>query len=543
MYSYKFLIPEALDVDEHLRRFPTEIRPFKLEKMLYCIQLIITIPARNKDVNEVDGYIPIHSKTLQDMIGRSYHEYLSYLVATGVLLCNGWHHEGVSRKYKFHPDYDKGGIREYEYGISKWLESNLTGVKKRKKRVSPDQLTVGSDSDVQANVLERLPLKSKFLTLTEKHEYNTIMRGKFPHVYKWFDEGDILIDSGPAHRYNETIYKMREVGFLKKEFKWNKKVKAMVGKYPRNQYYQGLVNIRDIESKEYMNHFDTSVFRYYSSLTMMPKDLRGYIKWGNQPLIAIDIKNSQPYLLSLLTNPNFWSIKGTELNTLSIYNLPYNESYTNHYPIPDLITLCNFLARQPERLELYKQAVSSGELYEIMKGHLPNKPDGSAYSREEIKSKMFLVLFTNNEATHQKWASFKREFAKVFPGIFSIICLIQAGGADKLPVLLQRIESYLFYYRILPVLKKDFPNLPVFTIHDSIVTVHGQEDAVAEVMLAELQKGVGLPVALKIEDWRSDHLEASLSVLKEVYRFLLTNPQSQEEADSGYLDLTKMREI
>ena len=45
------------------------------------------------------------------------------------------------------------------------------------------------------------------------------------------------------------------------------------------------------------------------------------------------------------------------------------------------------------------------------------------------------------------------------------------------------------------------PHLPIFTIHDSVVTIQGSENYVSRILKEEIKKATGLNVKLGLEYW------------------------------------------
>jgi hypothetical protein len=72
---------------------------------------------------------------------------------------------------------------------------------------------------------------------------------------------------------------------------------------------------------------------------------------------------------------------------------------------------------------------------------------------------------------------------------------------SDLPILLQAIEAELFLNRIARRICKEEPGLPIFTLHDSIVTIDGYQDYVQEVMRDELYRATGVEPHFKQEEW------------------------------------------
>lgn len=67
----KVILPRNFDLETHKRQYPPcsygfERVPFKDYKALYILYLLSVIPSRNSDIITEDGFIPIHTPTLQN---------------------------------------------------------------------------------------------------------------------------------------------------------------------------------------------------------------------------------------------------------------------------------------------------------------------------------------------------------------------------------------------------------------------------------------------------------------------------------------------
>jgi hypothetical protein len=62
-------------VDKHK---PINIQGFKIDKLVHILNLLYLIPANNKSLVVVDGYVPIFSVLLKKKI-ENYRDYLNYL--------------------------------------------------------------------------------------------------------------------------------------------------------------------------------------------------------------------------------------------------------------------------------------------------------------------------------------------------------------------------------------------------------------------------------------------------------------------------------
>ena len=76
---------------------------------------------------------------------------------------------------------------------------------------------------------------------------------------------------------------------------------------------------------------------------------------------------------------------------------------------------------------------------------------------------------------------------------------------------LQHIESYLVLDVICKRISEEHPDLPIYTIHDSIATTSGKEGIVEAIMKAELAKHIGITPNLKYDYWITDANNTSVS--------------------------------
>jgi hypothetical protein len=69
----KKYIPEDLDLDGVLLDNPPDFK-YHRDDFVYILHLLTSIPARNRDLMDEDGWVPIHAQTLQKVI-RKYNLY------------------------------------------------------------------------------------------------------------------------------------------------------------------------------------------------------------------------------------------------------------------------------------------------------------------------------------------------------------------------------------------------------------------------------------------------------------------------------------
>lgn len=175
--------------------------------------------------------------------------------------------------------------------------------------------------------------------------------------------------------------------------------------------------------------------RLDSNLTSLPSFLRKFIV-SDEPLMNIDIKNSQPYFFYTL-----------------IKNKPEIEK---------------------GELEKYKKLVISGELYECLKNEF-NLMNTKSFSREQIKKMLFKIFYSKSNS----FLKYKEFFGSIFPTIMEYITNTNSKNHNTLAIQLQTIESFTILDLIMPLLEKE--GIRPYTIHDSFVCKQSESDKIKEI--------------------------------------------------------------
>jgi hypothetical protein len=123
-------------------------------------------------------------------------------------------------------------------------------------------------------------------------------------------------------------------------------------------------------------------------------------------------------------------------------------------------------------------------------------------SRRELKDEIFAILYPDNRFIGQKEAIYKRIFKRLFPGVYEVFRLIKMHHRHNLPILFQQLESKLMLEIVAKRICKEYPDIPIFTIHDSIVCPVGMEQYVASIIDIETQKCIGVKPRLEFEYWK-----------------------------------------
>ena len=469
------LLPVNFDLDRHLERFPVtdyffvkdesgHIKAvnqngtlgyyFDKERLVHIIGLISSIPAGNRDLVTDNGYVPINSSVLRNYF-KDYFSYLDYLLRTGVLITDGIAFKGEkSCGYKFSPEYENQPMVKYTYLAA--------------RNVHPEPV-----------------LEERFNRHTGKFEHNPLL--DYPYLSYWYKQMKLGIN--PAAE----------------DFAWHRRTIAYRGssnKDPQAQYQSALCNIIALENREYKAQIDSNVHRLHSAITNMQKDYRNFLKYDGQELTAIDISNSQPFLLCILFNPDFWD-KDSDAY-INIGHLPENIQKLFR---PSLVSEIkkHIAATSVTEFQEYIREASAGNLYEFMQSEI-NNPE---IDRSRVKTMILITFFSDNRYISQKTedAALKRRFRALFPKIYELIALCKRSRKNRFACLLQSVESEIILHRCCKrIWDEGGHNVPVFTIHDSIATTAENVGFVRNIMNEELTKAAGVHPSFKTELWSESNL-------------------------------------
>lgn len=268
-----------------------------------------------------------------------------------------------------------------------------------------------------------------------------------------------------------------------------------------------------------------SVCRYgrvHSALTRCPKVVRPTLNVAGEPLVGLDIANSQPLFLSLLVinyrkranktfsfvtfpkdcpNPyremdeiiqrTVTSLEQQEENnntpspSVSITTRKAREMESESAEIPSLTTTDERSGQfLPDRafLEVDERRFVSlcerGQIYEALMA------EASLPIRSLVKEQLFQVLFSSNKSRFQ----FKAGFEDTFPHVAEVVREHNRKDHAFLSRLLQNIESNFVINTVCRKLMTEIPDTPIFTIHDSLLTTEPFVAPVKKIMFEEFAR-------------------------------------------------------
>jgi len=464
----KFYIPENLDIDQLTYDHPPKFKKYKYkrDKLLYIIHLINYRSQFSKDLMYED-YVSLNAKKLQEKI-PDYKEYLNYLLNELKI---------VETDNSYIPNYKSKGFR--------LIEKYRTVVK-------------------PCDILD-FSLRRKLKT--EKNFKKTSVVG-LKYLTKWFDN-KLKIDTNYVKEFLQKEYKLKIENTSLLDFD------RIKGKHkdPLSQLNHAMISLDKIENRDYYLFRDHNVNRFHSNLSNMRSVIRNALTYDSKNLISIDVKNSQPYLSTILFNKAFWKKENNPISRhLSYYNI-------KQHTLDSYIMLGDILKTLENReFNDYISLVIKGELYEFLEKNFKESIGLTYLNRRDIKSTVFQVMFTDNRFLGQVEAQPKKAFKNLFPNVYEVFRIIKQKDKTLLPRMLQSIESYLIIDVIAKKISEEHPEAPLFTIHDSIATTEEFVEGVAGIMKEKLSEAIGYPPRLSYDVWSKDNMSNELSKLTQLLK-------------------------
>jgi hypothetical protein len=376
-------------------------------------------------------------------------------------------------------------------------------------------------------------LKRKLIRFYSQYKQKS---NHYPYLNKWFNsklkiDYDLVLSFLEEEWYYKNNYPfMRDVSLVKQK-----------EKSPFQQFTYSKLSAQFLHTGDFMFTVDNLVHRYHTNLTNMRGVIRNALTYDGKQLVAVDISNSQPYLSLLLLDVHFWErfyqilaekpkkcLKNSEprdYSRLFLYKFikeidrRINKGLKKEIQASSVIMLVESMLKllntmDEEEFTIYRDKVCKGELYDYLLLRFQEHYKLYTISRDDAKVAVLQAFFSDNRYLTQPQAKPKLMFKQEFGGVYQVLATIKRVYKELLPILLQNIESYLVIEIIAKRISKEHPEMPLFTIHDSLVTTVGNEHILQRIMTEELTRYVGYAPHLKTEYWLPEKLGQHLNKLK-----------------------------
>ncbi|GHV15637.1 hypothetical protein FACS1894179_04310 [Bacteroidia bacterium] len=469
--SLTVYIPRNLDIDKILLNNPPVFN-YHRDKFLYIISLMYSIPEHLNDFDfeRNKGFVPVYATILQGKI-HDYKLYLNYLIENGILETDGKysHDGGKSYWFRFTQEYSDSNTVPV-------VITRYTLIKSIVLRSHP------KDKD---SYLPEIPLDA------------------VPYLTKWFNE-NLQIDKDRA---DAILLDIRDKELENPETK----------DYAKRKYNIRKISVDKISNREYTLSIDRTSGRFHSPLTRLKTEVRPCISYAGKKLVSLDLKNSQPFLSLTLLDIDLYE-KNRMQDILSIYNGRYKnitDRNGNVIKSPSTIMLEDFIRQatnSPEALD-YKNSVVKGTIYEdfaLLTGKYGYIPEGAPQSyidsynpRKSGKMALFEILFSPNNSPFSERRDGLGYFFNYYGSVYNVFRLAKQGRRthNALACSLQYLEAQLILHGVCRIIGEENPDIPLFTIHDSIITTEEHVDFILQIMRDVIRDAIGCEPMIKIESW------------------------------------------
>ena len=470
-------VPSNLDFNTLAQQYPYSNLPAgkkNADYLYYFSGVLVDRRARYKGEHpEYGDYFPLCSSRLRD-IHDNYNLYMDYLVLAQVVETDSRFIAGEKcLGYKFTDNYSGQLYRTQE--IDNYMLSN----------------------------------KVKQHRINYENEAKQRLR-RYGYLTKWYFCGGLSIDK-PAALVWVDQYKNSQLEAIKSSASSpavrDMKSKAIIDTCEDWKVMVGRIHAGQLRYTDFT--VDDFAGRFHGILTYTKKELRDFMSFRGQQLVSVDIKNCQPYLSTVFLEPAFWAANSLEGSTLIQLRKIKPDIYKQFVTRPSFCSTINIIRPSPETLaspassaDHFKKLVIDGQFYEYFQLELERAAPGQYNTRDKVK-KAVLTLLNGKNRDQLKYVHLPSElFSRLFPEMYKVLYFIRASDNSNLGAILQRIESHLVLDIICRKITAINPEIPLFTIHDCIVTTVGNEEIVKQIVEEVLTEKIGAPPAVKYEYWR-----------------------------------------
>jgi hypothetical protein len=480
VYSVK--VPANLNFKQLAEKLPFNDLPMKQERSeqflyVFCGALVELREAQRYKKKD-KGFTMMCAKWMHE-IHAEYHLFVGYLLEAGIWRSdNKFIPNEKCTGFQFTDAYKKQGFKEVE----------ITDFRLRKAM-----------------------RRQRELQITEKRKDITAHR----HIIDWYLTHKLCIDADAAGQWVNEYYEQNLIHLDAKNLSkddLNKAQKDLWDTCNSMVYFIGQIANDDYDEWDFS--VDAKGRRLHGMFSFNKKELRMFVTYDGKKLVSVDIKNSQPYFSTLLLEPEFWQSKKVKTNKLQLIDIApemyrvFRSDGTAHKIITLLESAKSLIQRDVSTGE-YKNLAQSGGIYEYLMVELPKRLSASfmmehgerVSTRKAIKRETLRILYCKNSDRRKGFYETARVFQSMFPNVAKVFELVKEGQYEWLPRILQRVESRLVLQEVCREIAAEYPGIPLFTIHDGIVTTEGNEHAIKAVLDRVLTERVGCAPGVAFENW------------------------------------------
>jgi hypothetical protein len=419
-----------------------------------------------------NSYVSLYSVVLKNILGSNYKIYTLGLVAAGILKCDG--------------RYSKKNSESFGYMIEdEYLQGKIVH-----RTIQDKDVAKGVIQHRRENSLETRKNSKRLLPLT-----------------RWLTRDTLSFDKEEATDFMGTYGRMLRREVEKRELKPSIKLRLETFLEIRMQLMKTTISNWTI-AKPFT--IDNSGGRLYSSLTNMHSILRNFVKSkAGEELVSVDIKNSQPFHLLFMLQREFWLGRS---KGVTIYGLN-RELFTHlrdlsHSPSPLIMFHgeAETLMGQGFSELSFLNLVLEGKLYEFISEKFRGRfltPNGfDRFRTRELAKREFLhMMYHDPRKMNPTMLPVFNAFSELFPREAKIMEILKNRGYKDFPILLQKIEVKMLLEVVAGAIYDADPGIPLYSIHDSLVTTASHMPVVREILNREYTRVLGVSPRLEEKSW------------------------------------------
>lgn len=553
------LLPGNLDVREQIDRFPPQIPNFTLEKLLLLIDLIYKQRGYNK-WKVYDGHVQIMSRNFS-AIADDYRPYLDYLIESKVVLCDGiarpakdFPDDPKSFGYKFTGEYSLS-FQRFDLETLKKNERRITRSRKKTTKLQTAENASESytkllstypfikyldklDIDFDA-ATECLDLIQKSIILSNKSDeekelgiYKLTSYLAVLQQFRNLASKKVSVDE-TGNRLHSPLTRMK------------KELRHFLG-------YKGQ-RLISLDIKNCQPFCSLVLFERSFWLPVIQTAVDGSTRKGKAILkshkakiIGLkdknDVKGRLPQYLAVQdVNPTLahelWGSivdesspdAPTELTLASApeagaghtqgQGIKRKEEKKTRVRVETIIKVISADNVENQMIERFRNDVASGMLYERLIGSIESvirdNPGSLSYLKSEniewdetdkvrrkaAKDLMMRAMNARNHSTNLATRLAVEVLHNAYPAVYQLFYLIKRTGHRNMSRLLQRIESFLVLKACVKAINRQIKNVPLWTIHDSIITTESHASRVEAIMKDTVCKYIGVQPQISMESW------------------------------------------
>jgi len=478
------IIPQNLSKPDFLKYKPTHYED--KEWIDGCRWVIHSIKELDfiKKYKDSSEFSPLYSKILKKILGNNYRDFINGLLDAKIIETDEEYsatgHQCFG--FKLSEKYDSSPIKYVTLTSTTLINAVL---KHRKERIKK--------------------LKQKALPIA--------------HLVRWLSEpSNLTIDKAAALEFLESYKRKLQTELSKRKLK--PKYKKIQQGFIDKRYYKIKFQIENWDISDQLS-IDDSGGRVYSSLTGLPSVFRNFLQHKGQKLVSLDLKNSQPFNFLFLLKKEFWK-SYTSVITLKKLDEELYDYITNNQGNNNTTPYIMF-PRNPETQYSkglqdanFLNLVTEGKLYEFIChhffGHFTSTSGIDKFSTRNLTKKQVLkLMYSNPKRYNPEVKAIFKKFKEIFPTEGALMEILKQRKHNDLSIILQKIEAQMLLNRIGKRIFLHDRNIPLFSIHDSLVTTEQYAPIVKQIIEDEYIKQLGLKPNIKLDRYSEDNASTELT--------------------------------